>query len=279
MNSFADFFAAAARKAEDPTEKDEIYRLRRMAIDSVHLVDAGANKRTFLIRKDKEGPTMKTEDMIPEVNGFQTSEGVVITKADAMVGASDDLQKLIKQMEEDEENKVPPQFLSKLKTISKVLTAASSTKKAAPPPAGGAGGAAAEDDAAMSEEDKKKKTQKAEGAEGAAVAPAAATAAAVDPFDMILGQIDGIQKAGKRMSKGNMEIFSKAMEMLQKLADNLTPEEKAEVQEKVQEKVKAISKSLTPAAAAHVPDGNSKPNQDPVKPEPGGWSSYEDINA
>ena len=81
MISFSNFFASAARKAEDPDDKDKIYRLRRMAIDSVHLVAAGANKRTFLIRKD-EGATMKTADMIPGATGIKNSAGVIVTKAD-----------------------------------------------------------------------------------------------------------------------------------------------------------------------------------------------------
>lgn len=266
MNSFSKFFTNAARKSEDPDEKDKIYRLRRMAIDSVHLVTAGANKRTFLIRKD-EGATMKTADMIPGAEGIKNAAGVVVTKADAMAGADEDLKKLIEKMEAADSGS-PEGLVDSLKNISKVL--ASVSQKADPAPEEEAPAAEEEAPTAPVEEEL---AEKADGSDGDEESPVAKSA---DPFDVIDAQLEVVQKAGRKISKGNMAILTKAMDLLQKLSGDLTPEEKKVVQDKVAN----ISKSLVQSPAAqHIPDGNSNPSEVPVQaPESGGWTAFEDIN-
>ena len=167
MTAFDNFFSAAARKSEDPDEKDTIYRLRRMAIERVDLVNAGANRRTFLIRKD-EGATMKTADMIPGAEGIKNSAGVIVTKAEATAGADEDLQKLIEKME-GEGAEGSADLVTKLKNISKVLTAVAKAKKAedeedgggAPAPAPAAAKPPAPAPAEESEEAKAAKIAKA----------------------------------------------------------------------------------------------------------------------
>jgi hypothetical protein len=284
MTSFSNFFSAAARKAEDPEEKDGIFRLRRMAIESVHMVGAGANKRRFLIRKDEEGSPMKTIDMLPAATVTKDEDGVKIVKTaeltEALTKASDRLLALSKKVEgvTEGEAALAKDFVSELKSVSKAVAdmggdddaekeakakkaKAEAEKKQFPP----------KPDDEEGDEETEKKIKKA-------VADAMAEQAdSADPFDVIETELAVIQKAGARMSKGNLEIFTKAMELLQKLSVNLTPEEKA----KVQEKVKTIAKSVEPPAApAHISDGKSKPAEAPIPaPEGGGWNTYEDINA
>lgn len=268
MTAFDNFFTSAARKAEDPNEKDTIYRLRRMAIDRVDLVTAGANRRTFLIRKD-EGDTMKTADMIPGTEGIKNSAGVIVTKAEATAGADEDLQKLIEKMEKDDSGS-PEGLVASLKTISKVLTAVAKAKKAEDEEEGG--GAPAPAPAKPAEPAPAEESEEAKAAKIAKAAPAAAPK---DPFEVIDAELEVIQKAGTRISKGNMDLLTKAMEILQKLSGNLSPEEK----KVVAEKATAIAKSLEQPATQHIQDGISKPTEAPVQaPEDGGWSSFEDIN-
>ena len=270
MSSFDNFFSAAARKAEDPDEKDKIYRLRRMAIDSVHLVDAGANKRTFLVRKD-EGATMKTADMIPGAEGIKNSAGVIVTKAEATAGADEDLQKLIEKME-GEGAEGNADLVTNLKNISKVLAAVAKAK--AEDPKADEGGAAAPAPAAAKPAEPAP-AEESEEAKAAKIAKAAVAPSPKDPFEVIDAELEVIQKAGTRISKGNMDLLTKAMEILQKLSGNLTPEEK----QVVADKAKAIAKSLTPTGQ-HIPDGLSAPVEAPVPaPKDGGWNTYEDINA
>lgn len=263
MSSFTDFFTSAAIKAVDPEEKDTIYRLRRMAIDRVDLVDAGANKRTFLIRKDEGGYAMKTADMIPGAEGIKNSAGVVVTKADAMAGAAEDVEKLLEKMQADGAN--PPEGLvDSLKSISKVLSSVS--QKAEEPP--------------------KEEEESAAPAEGEPAEPAGdeedmenakpvAKSASQDPFDVIDTQLAVVQKAGQRINKGSMVIINKAAQVIQALSGDLTTEEK----KALDEKMISISKSLALPGPTHIHDGNSTPGEAPIpQPDKSGWTAYEDIN-
>jgi len=271
LTSFSNFFLSAAQKAKDPDEKDKIFRLRRIAIDEVHLVNAGANKQTFLIRKD-EGATMKTADMIPGATGIKNSAGVVVTKADAMAGADEDLQKLIEKMAKEGSGS-PEGLVDSLKNISKVL--ASVAQKAEEPPM--EEDPPAEEPPPAEEDDTEKGAAApapAAKAEGEGVEAAVAKAAPADPFKTIDDQLERIQKAEREINRGT--IATKAVEVLQKIAGGLGIEEKRVIQEKLVN----IAKSLGDAPApAKIPDGNSKPGEHPVKPpQDGGWDLYQDIN-
>ncbi|MCP4573227.1 MAG: hypothetical protein GY838_12810 [bacterium] len=207
---------------------------------------------------------MKTADMIPGAEGIKNSAGVVVTKADAMAGAAEDVEKLLEKMQA--EGASPPEGLvDSLKSISKVLSSVS--QKAEEPPK-------KEDEPAADGEPAPAAAEEDDDAEKGKDAPVAKSAHA-DPFDLIDAQLTVVQKAGQRINKGSMVIVNKAADVIQALSGDLTLDEK----KTLGEKMATISKSLALPAPTHIPDGNSNPIEAPVpQPEDGGWTAYEDIN-
>jgi hypothetical protein len=289
MTTMLDFLAAAAGRTEDPDEKDEIYRLRRMNIKALHLVDRGANKRKILIAKNEEGRDMDTKDMIPGADATPTDEGVTIQKAeklptkiaDSVVKMLDDasgriqvLKSSVEGTEDMEKGGVSKGFVSELGNVQQILAGISEKFPTATQKAEGDGEEG--DEEGGGEEDGMKK------GEGAPAAPAPAAPPA-DPFTTLSTNIDaviGIQKAGKTMSAKNWDLLSKAVDLLGQLTSNLTPAEKAKAEEKLAKVSKRLS--VPPAPAAVIPEGNAQPGSEtPVKPpeSAGGWTSGDDINA
>lgn len=269
----------AATKAEDP---EELHRLRDMIIRSVHLVSRGANRRNFAVRKGEEQP-MLTNDIIG-LEITKTADGLVTAgKAhrDQVAAELSALAKKLSDPEADEEEvaasaKKVAAMLAPTKKASKAEDeeemdeeAKAKAKKAA------AKADEEEEDAAKAKKAKEADEEEAEKAKKAFKAPPedetekakkakakeeeeeTAKRASKSMEDQVSDAFALISKAGRRMSTGRLSIFKEALSLLQKLAEDLDPEE----QKKVESFLK-VAKSLTGTKTPEVISaGNGAPTE------------------
>lgn len=268
----------AATKEED---SEQLHRLRTMIIRSVHLVSRGANRRNFAVRKGEE-PTMLTNDIIG-LDIAKTAAGVVTVGKANRDKVAEDLTTLAKKLSDPDAD--DQELAAAAKAITDMLTpqgkAEGEDMEEEPEDEEKAAAKKAKPYEEMDEEEKAKadaKKAKAEGEEGMEEdeekgdakkakfkgPPGDATEEAApeeEDEEKAKKAEDGAQvsdafaliaKAGRRMSTGRLAIFKQALTLLQKLAEDLDPQEAKKV-----EAFMDVAKSLTqPDGPEEIGAGN-----------------------
>jgi hypothetical protein len=247
---------------------EQLHRLRNLIIESVHLVDRGANKRSFAVRKreGEEGAevtsgadgtlTLKAESLPPEVKDavlrhLSEVAGRLLAVIDRVKLATAGAGTLAADL------------LGEIGSISQALATMSEQYPApAAKPEGEKKGVIMQDETnkAKADEDALKAKAKAdeeEMAKAKAKADEEMAKAKAKPDD-------DVEKSGAKMSRSRLSRFQEAVKALAELAKELSPEDLEEKKSGAEKTQKAAPAPAIPTGRASSSDGAVQKRERPV---------------